>query len=180
MIHILKNKVEKKIGAKIKNRGDCELLSNAILDVLDIHISYNTIRRFYGLATSTKPNSKTLNVLSQFIGYNSYVHFVQNYNSEERNNLYLQVFKAVNNFNDEEMILFVKRIKRSTEDFPTFIVILVRELFHDRKFKLINKIFKLDELAFSSFSYSEVLLIGNSIGLLFRKNYILKLIYYTI
>jgi len=174
MIHILKNKVEKKIGAKIKNRGDCELLSNAILDVLDIHISYNTIRRFYGLATSTKPNSKTLNVLSQFIGYNSYVHFVQNYNSEERNNLYLQVFKAVNNFNDEEMILFVKRIKRSTEDFPTFIVILVRELFHDRKFKLINKIFKLDELAFSSFSYSEVLLIGNSIGLLFRKNYIFE------
>lgn len=171
MIHILKNKVEEKIGTKIKNRGDCELLSNAILDVLDIDISYNTFRRLYGLVPSTKPNSKTLNTLALFIGYNSYVHFVQNYNTEDRKTLSQSVFKAVNNFNDDEIISLVKKIKRSGDDFPSFVLILIRELLHDKNFKLINKIFNLKELAFASFSYSDVLFIGNSIGLLFRKNY---------
>ena len=169
MIHILKNKVEEKIGTKIENRGDCELLSNAILDILDIDISYNTFRRLYGLAPSTKPNSKTLDTLALFIGYNSYVDFVQNYNTEDRKTLTQSVFEAVNNFNDDEIISLVKKIKRSGDDFPSFVVILIRELFHDRNFKLINKIFNLNELAFASFSYSEVLFIGNSIGLLFRK-----------
>ncbi len=171
MIHILKKGIEEKIGRKIKNRGDCELLSNAILDVLDIDLSYNTIRRFYGLAPSTKPNSKTLNTLALFIGYNSYLHFVQNYNSEDRKTLSQSVFKAINNFSDDEIILLIKNVKRSGDDFPSFVVILIRELLHNRNFKLINKIFNLKELAFASFSYSEVLFIGNSIGLLFRKNY---------
>ena len=154
MIHKLKKRIEEKIGTKIENRGDCELLSNAILDILDIDLSYNTIRRLYGLAPSTKPNSKTLNTLALFIGYNSYVHFVENYNIEDRKTLSQSVFQAVNNFNDDEIILLVKKIKRSSDDFPSFVVILIRELFHDRHFKLINKIFNLKELAFASFSYS--------------------------
>ena len=37
MIHILKKRIEEKIGTKIENRGDCELLSNAILDILGRH-----------------------------------------------------------------------------------------------------------------------------------------------
>ena len=171
MIHILKNKVQEKIGTKIENRGDCELLSNAILDVLDIDLSYNTIRRFYGLAPSTKPNSKTLNTLALFIGYNSYVHFVQTYKTEDRKTLSQSVFKAVNNSSDDEIISLIKKVKRSGDDFPSFVVILIRELLHDKNFKLVNKIFNLKELAFASFSYSEVLFIGNSIGLLFRKNH---------
>ena len=154
MIHILKKGIEEKIGRKIKNRGDCELLSNAILDVLDIDLSYNTIRRFYGLAPSTKPNSKTLNTLALFIGYNSYLHFVQNYNTEDRKTLSQSVFKAVNNFSDDEIILLIKNVKRSGDDFPSFVVILIRELLHNRNFKLINKIFNLKELAFD---YSFVL-----------------------
>jgi hypothetical protein len=36
MIDILKQKVETKIEIKIKNRGDCELLSNAIFHALGL------------------------------------------------------------------------------------------------------------------------------------------------
>jgi hypothetical protein len=170
MIHILKNRVEDKIGTKIENRGDCELLSNAILDVLDFDLSYNTIRRLYGLAPSTKPSIKTLNTLALFVGYKSYLHFTH-YNTEDRKTVSQSVFKAVYNFSDDEIISLIKKVKLTGDDFPSFVVILIRELLHDRNFKLINKIFNLKELAFNSFSYSEVLFIGNSIGLLFRKNY---------
>ena len=63
MIDILKKEIERKIGKKIKDRGDCELVSNVILENLQLEISYSTIRRLYGLVNETKPNNKTLNTL---------------------------------------------------------------------------------------------------------------------
>ena len=49
MIHpVLKKKIEVRLGQSVLNRGDCELLSNLILETIDIEISYNTIRRLFG------------------------------------------------------------------------------------------------------------------------------------
>jgi len=43
VIDLLKKEVEKKIGKKITKRGDCELVSNVILETLEVEISYSTI-----------------------------------------------------------------------------------------------------------------------------------------
>lgn len=51
MIEELKKLIEEKIKRKVKTRGDCEFISNAILETLDIEISYSTIKRFYGLTS---------------------------------------------------------------------------------------------------------------------------------
>ena len=59
MIEILKKELEDKIKRPVRTRGDCELISNAILETLNLDISYNTLRRLYGLAPYTKPNNKT-------------------------------------------------------------------------------------------------------------------------
>ena len=144
MIHILKNKVEEKIGTKIENRGDCELLSNAILDVLDIDLSYNTIRRLYGLAPSTKPNSKTLNTLALFIGYNSYVHFVENYNIEDRKTLSQSVFQAVNNFNDDEIIEIINWAEKKNVDISLIEVMPIGSIGEERfdQYKLMSVVEK--------------------------------------
>ena len=58
MINELKE-VEEKYGKKVENRGDCEKISNAILELLDTEISYNTIRRLFKLAPFTNPNKNT-------------------------------------------------------------------------------------------------------------------------
>ena len=84
MITELKKEVESKFGKKIEKRGDCEMISNAILEFLDIEISYNTLRRLYGLAPYTKPNTKTLNTLAQFVGYNNYYHFSKKLNYKHK------------------------------------------------------------------------------------------------
>ena len=73
MIDILKKEIEKKIGKKINSRGDCELVSNVILETLELEISYNSVRRLYGLINPTKPNKKTLNTLAKFVGYKNSV-----------------------------------------------------------------------------------------------------------
>ena len=169
MLNILKKLVETKIGRTVKTRGDCQLISDTILESLDVEISYSTIKRVYGLNASTKSNTKTLNTLAKFIGYNNYFHFIQTYNFENNNNLNFQVFRIISKMDQLEIIELINDTKKSSENFNDFIIILIRELLHHKNYKLINKIFQLEALKYDTFSYSEVLYIGNSIGLLLRK-----------
>ena len=169
MIDILKKEVEKKIGKKITNRGDCELVSNVILETLELEISYSTVRRLYGLVNETKPNSKTLNILAKFIGYKNYIHFSQNYNYKQKIDLTEIIYKTVAKNKPEEILNLVNTTKKSSEDFTSLVIILIRELWHDENYPLIDRIFNLKTLNFDSFSYYEVLKLGNAIGLLIRK-----------
>jgi len=168
MIDAIKKEIGEKIGRKIKTRGDCELVSIAILETLDIEISYSTIRRFFGLVPNTKPNKKTLNILTQFIGYKDFIHFSQNYQYKEKINLSHIIYETVAEGNEEKIVSLVKETKNSPENFIGFIVILLRELLHTENYVLINRLFELEALSFNNFSYSEALYLGNSVGLLLR------------
>ena len=169
LIKVLKKEIAKKIKREIKGRGDCIFLSNAIFEILDIDISYNTIRRFYNLLPSTNPSIKTLNTLAQFIGYRNYIDFTQNFKYKEKINLTEIIYKSVAENNNKEIVNFVNKSKKSSEDFISLVIILIRELWHNGNYRLINRIFNLKALNFDSFSYDEVLKLGNSIGLLIRK-----------
>ena len=169
MIENLKKEIAKKIKREIKNRGDCVFLSNAIFEILDIEISYNTLRRFYNLLPLTKTSIKTFNTLAQFIGYKNYIDFTQNYKYKEKINITEIIYKSVAKNKPEDIVNLVKKNKKSSEDFTSLIIILIRELWHNGNFKLIDRIFNLKALNFNSFSYDEVLKIGNSIGLLIRE-----------
>ena len=169
MIENLKKEIAKKIKREIKNRGDCVFLSNAIFEILDIEISYNTLRRFYNLLPSTKTSIKTFNTLAQFIGYKNYIDFTQNYKYKGKINVTEIIYKSVAKNKPEDIVNLVKKTKKSSEDFTSLIIILIRELWHNGNFKLIDRIFNLKALNFNSFSYDEVLKIGNSIGLLIRE-----------
>ena len=170
MIDLLKKELELKLGQKIENRGDAELLAHAIQETIDQQISYNTIRRFFGVSTNVKPNNNTLNILARFIGFKNYIHFTQTHSFREKKNIAEIIYKAIYNQDNEEIISLIKRIKKTPEDFVSFIILLVRELIYNKKYHILNNIFNLKEMEFNSFSYSEVLLIGNSTGLLLRKN----------
>lgn len=169
MITELKKEVESKFGKKIEKRGDCEMISNAILEFLDIEISYNTLRRLYGLAPYTKPNTKTLNTLAQFVGYNNYYHFSKKYIFKDITKIFQITYKCLYDNNEAELLELVKNTKRSNEDFVDFIILVIRELFYRKRYTLINAIFNLKELHYTKFSYSELLCIGNSIGLILRE-----------
>jgi hypothetical protein len=169
LIKALKKEIAKKIKREIKGRGDCIFLSNAIFEILDIDISYNTIRRFYNLLPSTNTSIKTLNTLAQFIGYRNYIDFTQNFKYKEKINLTEIIYKSVAENNNEEIVNFVNKSKKSSEDFISLVIILIRELWHNGNYRLKNRIFNLKALNIDSFSYDEVLKLGNSIGLLIRK-----------
>ena len=169
MIDELKKEVEKKFGKKVENRGDCEKISSAILELNDQEISYNTLRRLFKLAPFTNPNKKTLDTLAKFTGYKNYFHFTQTYSVKQKTKLYQITYKNIYYDDDIKILKLIKNTKRSSEDFVDFLTLLVRELFYLKKYELINSIFNLDELHHSNFSYSEILYFGNSVGLILRK-----------
>lgn len=169
MINELKKEVEKKYGKKVENRGDCEKISSAILELMDIDISYNTIRRLYKLVPFTNPNKKTLDTLAKFTGYKNYFHFTQTYSVNEKTKLYQITYKYIYDNDDLEILKLIKKTKRSSEGFIDFLTLLIRELFYLKKYELISSIFNLEELRHSNFSYSEILYFGNSVGLILRK-----------
>ena len=76
MIEILKKKTIEKCGFSMLTLGDCQKLSNHILEFQDDFISYNTLRRFFNVIhNDIKPSENTLNILSRFNGYNDYNSF---------------------------------------------------------------------------------------------------------
>ena len=169
MVSDLIKEVEKRFGKKIENRGDCELLSLLILELLDETVSYNTLRRMFGLMKYSKPNSKTLNLLAQFVGYNGYINFCQNYGFKGKTSLTHILYYHLYFENEAELLDLVRKSKRNNIDFIGFITPMIRELFHEKKYSIINEIFNLEEMCFSRFNYSDLLYLGNSIGLLLRK-----------
>jgi hypothetical protein len=71
MIEILQSEIQQKLGVRIKKRGDCQFLSDAILGEVGETLNYNTIRRFFGVDknTTARPSINTLDLFSKFLGY---------------------------------------------------------------------------------------------------------------
>ena len=120
MIEALKKLTLKNAGFELKGRGDCEVLSHLILEKTDEFISYNTLRRLFGLVTYVKPSVSTLNTLARFNGYKSYVDFIKITPSiaywSEKEKLYQRIsthqqkileYIASNDFNNEYKLDFV-------------------------------------------------------------------------
>ena len=68
-------KTQERAGIAVKTRGDCERLSALVEEETGETLSYNTLRRMYGLASQVRPHKHTLDVLSRFCGFRDYAQF---------------------------------------------------------------------------------------------------------
>ncbi len=76
-IELIKQEVVNKFGRKITNTTDCKALEISVLQDTGNRISYKTFSRLYGLSeTKSKPNKTTLNILSQYVGFNNFDLFI--------------------------------------------------------------------------------------------------------
>jgi hypothetical protein len=170
MLDILKNKTEVNAGFKIKNRGDCELLSELIFDKTSDTLSYNVLRRFFGLANYMKPNKETLNTLAKFNGYNDYPDFLLQNPYENYWTTKEKLYDIINS-DSREILIFISNLNIKNKDSIDILVTLCRELIHFRRFDVLNEVLKSNNLNLNKFTYSEILHFGNSIGELLKTNY---------
>lgn len=168
MLYQLKNNVSHKCGFKIKNRGDCVRLSNMILMETGIDLSYNTLRRFYGVVQGTKPSNSTLNTLSIYVGYNSYVDFCAAYPQKKNwdihqkiyNNIVIDPKYALELMNDE----FI-----SPESYLELLITLIGGLTVTKNVEVLKLVFNSPLLDPKRYNYSEILYLGNCVGPMFKQ-----------
>lgn len=169
MIDYLKKLTIKSAGFEIKDRGDCQLLSELILERTDELISYNTLRRLFGLVSFVKPNKNTLDVLARFNGYKDYLHFIK-INPYEAYWCDKEKLYQILSDKPEEIIDFINQIDYKSEQALDFMISLCRELIYLNKLSVLDEVFNSPFFNDRIFSYSETLHFGNSIGILFKTN----------
>jgi hypothetical protein len=167
MIEYLKKLTEKNAGFSIQDRGDCQLLSELILEKTDELISYNTLRRLFGLASYVKPSKNTLDTLARFNGYKDYVHYLKINPYEaywsDKEKLYSLLQE-----DSESLLHFINGLDYKSEQALDFMISLCRELVYLDKQTLLVAVFNSKFFIERHFSYSETLHFGNSIGMLFK------------
>jgi hypothetical protein len=169
MEKLLKNFIIEKIGFEIIDVDSSKLLSEIILEETGDNISYNTIRRFFGIVKSVKPRIYTLDVLSKFIGFKSYGYFKLNSNLSIRWKLQLKLNQLILQDNSKELLIFIKENLHKQAEFKFILANLLRELLLTSKIKLLTEIFELEEMNIVNFNWDDTVLIGNSVGSLLRK-----------
>ena len=160
--------VEKKFGFKILNRGDCEKLSEVIHEQIDKNINYNTLRRIYGLAKPVKTRKDTLDVLSQYVGYISYYHYVNEASHEISWESRLNLYELKDNKDTKALLLFLERKAQRGEDIVLPIINLIREFLLAKRIHELNTLFASEVLSNNIITYKQKLIIGNSVGILLR------------
>ena len=109
MIEELKKEVEKVFGQVIQKRSHCEGLAQELYTKTGIYISYNTIRRMYGLIDYREPRVTTLDAFSKYIGFSTYKDFTNRFNSVDEwskwENLFLGIDekKAFSTYRDNDL-----------------------------------------------------------------------------
>jgi hypothetical protein len=171
MIKGLQSKIEKKIKRKIKTRGDCEYLSERIHIELNRDLSYNTIRRTFGvqLDCNIKPRNSTLDILSQFIEYDSFDSYQRENTWRKEWSLQIQICGWINRMDGDELIFELNSSWIKNEKFTIIFVSVLRELFLLRKFELAENLIREANINLESLSYSELLYIGNGVGSILPK-----------
>jgi|UniRef100_UPI00404B47D1 hypothetical protein len=169
MIGLLKEEVERKLGTEIRRRGECQLLSDAILQEQGETLNYNTLRRFFGVDKKSNviPSRNTLDILSVFLGYSSYIQFTKqavNFGSLQYQD---EWFSVLNSGEEERIVTYLKK-KRTQSAFTDIFIRSMRELILTRRIQTIDLIFKSKSLGIENFSYSESVYVGNAIGILLR------------
>ena len=167
-----RREVELKLGKKIMNRGDCQLLSDLIFEQQKKQISYNTLRRFFKVDKNAnqKPSSQTLNVLSTFVGYANYFSFTSGEPSKASWELQNELFYYLDQLDTTKLqnFLIACRIQKA----PNLIELLTvcfRELLLSKNYKAVHDISQSKGLNLFDLSYSERVQFGRSVGLVMRK-----------
>ena len=166
MVSILKTITQKKIGLKIENYNSSIRLSEIIYTETGIEISYNTLRRFFGIVKPVKPSNYTLNTLAAFNGFKSYNDFVMNFHLKNR---WKEEFHKVAIMDRPENLLkYIENNLHSNRDFILKFTQIIRELILAKKYNLLFRIFSLDQMKFCCFNYDDVVYFGNCIGPLLK------------
>ncbi|MDG1381826.1 MAG: hypothetical protein P8P45_06535 [Flavobacteriales bacterium] len=160
--------VRDKFGASIVTRGDCEVLSDRILEATDELVSYNTLRRLFDLAKPVKPRRQTLNILAVYCGFKDYPAFCNSSAPLARWKVAQEMFVLL----DQDRLEDVLEVLETASDHAERMDLLVqfsRELLLNGRLKAFVGLFDAPTFDVQKWEYSHQLHFASAVGLLCRK-----------
>ncbi len=144
---LLKTKIDKKFGKSIKTHKDIELLQVFILQDTGVHLGFNTLRRFLGKLKGTKPNAKTLNAISQYLGYENHIA-LDKYRLKDED---WKAWRDVNKMQslpriDQRNINRLMDLKLNNKDYYLFLSTVMKSAIHQRNVEKMNDVLSADKL----------------------------------
>lgn len=71
----LRIEIQRRFGRPIRTKTDCQHLEERLYDELGTMVSYNTLRRFFGLVPGGTPRGAVLDILSTYCGFATFKEF---------------------------------------------------------------------------------------------------------
>jgi hypothetical protein len=170
VIDELKAQIERTFGQKVTNRRQAELLSQDIYLKTKQLVSYNTIRRFFGLVAFTKPRQSTLDYLAQYCSFSSYLEFCRQFPSLDSWPKWESLFLSLNAFSIDDLLIQLKKRKNEHQDFALSFSIAAKELLVQERVADLVRLFQEPEFQFLNLNFDDVSQIGVILGLHFRNN----------
>ena len=167
MIPILKTSTQKKAGFKIDNYNSSRRLSEIICIETGISLSYNTLRRFFGIVKSVKPSNHTLDTLALFNGFLNYTDFTRNFHLKNRWELEFKLASLMQD-SEKELLLFIEENLHTNRDFTLKLTQIVRELMLVKNYNLLVQIFSLKKMTYDHFNFDDIAYFGNCTGTLLK------------
>ena len=167
MVENLLREVEARLGRKVKAKGDCHHLSDCVLEATGEFISYNTLRRLYGLAPAVNPRVGTLNVLSRFLGYRDHAEYAATSQINARWHA-LELALQWDEGNQEEALWAHLGSLESSAVAVDVALHLCRSWLASGRQDMLVRLLALPRYQSHSLTYSEQLHLAHSMGMLFR------------
>ena len=169
MIRQLKQEINQKLGFEIRRQAHVRYLHQSIVLENKLTIGFNTLRRFFGFLPERAPQLKTLEVLSQFLGYVSYSDFLNFINKDQ--NWYHWTF--VNDFENLETIKPAQIqqliVLKPHPDYVLFLSQIIKAFLRRNRIDLLKIIFSNPEIYFHIDSQSiEISKLAYAVGGLLR------------
>ena len=168
MLDELKREIEKTFNRKITDRGACEALSQDVYEKTGAILSYNTLRRLFGLAEYRKPREHTLDQLATYCGFRSYNDFTQRFSEVDAWPSWESLFVSLSHIDYAKLIEMLLFRKRRNVHFIISFTIVFRELIHRKDVEGLLFLLREPAFQFKSLPYDEVAQIGVLVGLNFR------------
>jgi hypothetical protein len=157
--------IQKQIGFRINTISELKMVHEAIEWNTKKKISFNTLRRFFGFLSYTKPNINSLNILSQYLGFSNYNSYQKNKNKDDdwfNWNQIIQI-ELSDKISEEDIIWLQSQIK--SHEYHLKIASIFKTLIYRKKYDSLNVF--LDSRVFN-FEEPERLKLASNICLLFR------------
>jgi hypothetical protein len=144
------------------------LLSEDLFTRTGVVISYNTLRRIFGLAEYRQPRLTTLNHLANYIGFESYQVFTQRFSEVDTWPSWEKLYVTLSTSSSKEIIAMLRYRQLNNLQFTISFTVVTRELLLRDDLDALVELFRCPFFQFTKMPYDEVAQIGVLTGLLFR------------